>query len=195
MRLDPGAQGLFRRREVPARKPFPAHLEVKVIGDLGPITGRWWTGRRQRGTGPSAPKLCFPRQAERRWPRCADPGPRKSMLPTLLLLSSASSGVRDFQLIIAPRVVLASTPRSDRKIRVCRDGPKYVRLRITGLQVRALPGADQLSELICGRFCSPKWAKKIRCSAIYPPLWILCDGLGIPSLGILLDWQRAVSAG
>jgi hypothetical protein len=40
-----------------------------------------------------------------------------------------------------------------------------------------------------------KLAKKIRCSAIYPPLWILCDGLGKPPLGIFLDRQRAISAG
>jgi hypothetical protein len=31
---------------------------------------------------------------------------------------------------------------------------------------------------ICGRFGSQKNRPKKSCSAIYPPLWTLCDGLG-----------------
>jgi hypothetical protein len=40
----------------------------------------------------------------------------------------------------------------------------------------------------------PKNLPRKLCSAIYPPLRIPCDG-GKPLVGILLNWQRAVSAG
>jgi hypothetical protein len=48
-------------------------------------------------------------------------------------------------------------------------------------------------EPIYGRFNSQKNSPEKSCSAIYPSLWILCDGLGKPSLGILHNWQRAAS--